>query len=352
MFLAQATPAPQTPLAPPTPSPHAQGAASGAYIPQRVYDTRRKAFTDFETMLADLARADVVLVGEQHDDPNTHRLESAILAGLMRRGSAGHVVARDVRARRAGAARSRTWRARSTEEDFLKGSRPWPRYATDYRPLVEMAKGHGWPRRRGERAAADRVRGREERASRRSTALQPDDSAVARDASCSARRTRTSTRFCRADGRSSGGRRRRERPGGRRQGGRRPARDGRTLLPVAVREGRDDGRVDRRRPSRSRTDGPAPSCTSTAPSTATSARAPPSACGAGCPGRRVAIVSMIPDRRPRHARAGRRRPEARRLSGLHGQVTELPKPTLRLSVSFGGPRRSSCESRRWQLESG
>src|SRR5262245_4082111 len=56
-----------------------------SYVPERVFDTRRNAFGDFELMLADLARADVVLVGEQHDDPNTHRLEAAILQGLLRR---------------------------------------------------------------------------------------------------------------------------------------------------------------------------------------------------------------------------------------------------------------------------
>ena len=39
-------------------------------------------------MLADVAKADVVFVGEQHDDPNTHRLEAAILDGLRRRGVA------------------------------------------------------------------------------------------------------------------------------------------------------------------------------------------------------------------------------------------------------------------------
>ena len=66
VFLAQATPAPQAPPASPTPSPHAQGAGSGAYVPQRVYDTRRKAFTDFETMLADLARADAARQEEPH----------------------------------------------------------------------------------------------------------------------------------------------------------------------------------------------------------------------------------------------------------------------------------------------
>jgi uncharacterized iron-regulated protein len=32
-----------------------------------------------------------------------------------------------------------------SEEEFLKGSRPWPRYATDYRPLVEIAKAQSWP---------------------------------------------------------------------------------------------------------------------------------------------------------------------------------------------------------------
>jgi len=109
-----------------------------------VYDTRRKSFTDFETMLADLARADVALLGEQHDDPATHRLEAAILDGLRRRGVAVilslEMFERDVQpvvdAYLAGT---------MAEDEFLKGSRPWPRYATDYRPLVDMARGHGWP---------------------------------------------------------------------------------------------------------------------------------------------------------------------------------------------------------------
>src|SRR5512134_2482948 len=81
--LLQQTAAPQAPA--PVPAAHPPVAA--VYVPQRVYDTSRRAFSDFETMLADLARADVVLVGEQHDDPNTHRLEAAVLQGLLRRGT-------------------------------------------------------------------------------------------------------------------------------------------------------------------------------------------------------------------------------------------------------------------------
>jgi uncharacterized iron-regulated protein len=32
-----------------------------------------------------------------------------------------------------------------TEEQFLKESRPWPRYASDYRPIVEFARAHHLP---------------------------------------------------------------------------------------------------------------------------------------------------------------------------------------------------------------
>src|SRR5437867_1595945 len=45
-----------------------------SYVPHRVYDAKEKRFTDFEAMVADLSRADIVFIGEQHDDPSTHRL--------------------------------------------------------------------------------------------------------------------------------------------------------------------------------------------------------------------------------------------------------------------------------------
>src|ERR1035437_8631622 len=47
-----------------------------SYVPQRVYDTHHKRFIDFESMLADATGADVLFLGEQHDDPATHRLET------------------------------------------------------------------------------------------------------------------------------------------------------------------------------------------------------------------------------------------------------------------------------------
>ncbi len=137
---AQPTPAPQ-----PVPAPSAPDTlVLVSYVPQRVFDSRTKKFTDFEMMLSDLARADVVFVGEQHDDRNTHRLEVAVLEGLMRR-RGQLTVSLEMFERDAQQPLSDYLVGALNEEDFLKQSRPWPRYATDYRPIVELARAHGWP---------------------------------------------------------------------------------------------------------------------------------------------------------------------------------------------------------------
>ena len=71
------------PSHPPHLPPHSPHPSHSAYVPERVYDTRPATFVDFEVMLAAVAKADVIFVGEQHDDPNTHRLEAAILEGCI-----------------------------------------------------------------------------------------------------------------------------------------------------------------------------------------------------------------------------------------------------------------------------
>ena len=114
------------------------------YIPQRVYDSARDRVTDFETMLAEVSRADVLFVGEQHDDPSTHGLELAILEGLKRR-RADLTLGLEMFERDAQELLSSYGEARVGEDEFLSRSRPWPRYATDYRPLVEFARANRWP---------------------------------------------------------------------------------------------------------------------------------------------------------------------------------------------------------------
>lgn len=120
-------------------SPH----MGSGYIPNRVYISGDKRFGDFEEMLAEIARADVAFVGEQHNDPATHRMERAILEGLARR-RGDIVVAMEMFERDTQSALDAYLVGHISEEDFLNVSRPWPNYETDYRPLVEFARLHGW----------------------------------------------------------------------------------------------------------------------------------------------------------------------------------------------------------------
>ena len=119
-------------------------ASTASYVPQRVFDTRQKGFSDFETMLVDLARADAVFVGEQHDDPNTHRLELAIVEGLTRRG-VPVVVALEMFERDVQGHLDKYAAGTMTDEQFLKDARPWPRYVTDYRPILEFTRANKLP---------------------------------------------------------------------------------------------------------------------------------------------------------------------------------------------------------------
>ncbi len=114
------------------------------YVPHRVYDTRHKRFTDFESMLADITTADIAFLGEQHDDPGTHRLEAATLEGLARRRS-NVILALEMFERDVQPQLDRYLAGQLPEKDFIASARPWPRYATDYRPMVEFAKAWKWP---------------------------------------------------------------------------------------------------------------------------------------------------------------------------------------------------------------
>ncbi len=118
-------------------------AAEDLYVPHRVFVSGRKAFADFETLLADVAAADVAFVGEQHDDPNTHRLELELLQGLARRrGDVAlslEMFERDIQEPMA-----HFLMGHVPEQAFLAEARPWPNYATDYKPLVDFAISKDW----------------------------------------------------------------------------------------------------------------------------------------------------------------------------------------------------------------
>jgi uncharacterized iron-regulated protein len=126
------------------PVPEAAAPTVG-YAAHRAYDTRKKRFVDFETMSAQLAKADIVFLGEQHDDPRTHQLQAAALDAIARRRTGPIVLALEMFERDVQGNLDAYLAGSRSEADFLASSRPWPNYRTDYRPMVEFARAKGWP---------------------------------------------------------------------------------------------------------------------------------------------------------------------------------------------------------------
>ncbi len=88
-------------------------------------------------MFSALSEADVVFVGEKHDDPLAHRWELCIwsrLAGPDRE-LALEMFETDVQG-----LLDEYLAGEVTSEEFLEGSRPWGNYIPDYCFLVELAK--------------------------------------------------------------------------------------------------------------------------------------------------------------------------------------------------------------------
>ncbi len=94
-------------------------------------------------MLEDLGRADVVFFGEQHDDPETHRAEAELLEAIGRTGRPV-ILSLEMFERDVQSVVDDYIAGRVRESDFLARARPWDRYATDYRRLVELAKQRQW----------------------------------------------------------------------------------------------------------------------------------------------------------------------------------------------------------------
>src|SRR5262245_27034684 len=115
------------------------------YVPGRVFVSARKQFADFEVMLADLAKADVVIIGEQHDDVNSHRLELALLEGLALRHEENVALSLEMFDRDVQETLDHFLMGHVAEADFLKDARPWPDYESDYKPLVDFALAKNWP---------------------------------------------------------------------------------------------------------------------------------------------------------------------------------------------------------------
>lgn len=136
--IAVAAPADTTPL------PQAiDPAATPTWTPHRVFDTHRGQWTGLEELAAGLADTDVVFFGEQHDDAGTHAMQRALLESLARRRPV--ILSLEMFERDVQQQLDDYLDGNISEDSLLATSRPWPNYATDYRPAVEWARINRWP---------------------------------------------------------------------------------------------------------------------------------------------------------------------------------------------------------------
>ena len=132
-------------------SASAQPAADTAAY--RIYHSDGRAATLPDVVTA-MDTAEVVFLGEVHNDPTAHELQQTLLqrayqqyAALPDSAAGNRPVAlslemfeRDVQP-----VLDEYLRGWITERHFLDDSRPWSNYRSDYRPLVEFAKAHDLP---------------------------------------------------------------------------------------------------------------------------------------------------------------------------------------------------------------
>jgi len=128
---------PEAPIAPPT---------SAMLPPGQLHRTSRAV--DFDEMVLDLAQADLVYVGEVHDDPEHHRLQLRILEQLYARGRL-HAIAMEMFQRPfQDALDAYTLRAEIGEEELLARTGWSERWGYDYalyRPILEFARSKRLP---------------------------------------------------------------------------------------------------------------------------------------------------------------------------------------------------------------
>ncbi|MEM1127965.1 MAG: ChaN family lipoprotein [Bacteroidota bacterium] len=124
----------------PTP---AEALPPGAF---QVY-TADGAPASLDSLVSAMAAAEVVLLGETHDDAVAHVLQ----LDLLQRAHAAYAAARplalslEMFERDVQLVLDEYLAGLITESTFLGASRPWSNYETDYRPMVEWARAHSLP---------------------------------------------------------------------------------------------------------------------------------------------------------------------------------------------------------------
>ncbi|MFN7671296.1 MAG: ChaN family lipoprotein [Planctomycetota bacterium] len=106
----------------------------------QIHDTAASATRSWPELITEIAKRDVVFLGETHVDDTTHQVELRVLEELLRARQGKVVLSMEMFERDVQPVLDDYLAGRIDEGEFLQKARPWQNYRTAYRPLVEAAK--------------------------------------------------------------------------------------------------------------------------------------------------------------------------------------------------------------------
>ncbi|WP_239022945.1 ChaN family lipoprotein [Pontibacter mangrovi] len=91
-------------------------------------------------MLKELQEAEVILFGEQHNDPIAHWLQLEVAKDLHEDNPQNFAIGAEMFEADVQLVLNEYLAGQVPENNFEQESRPWPNYATDYKPVVRLAR--------------------------------------------------------------------------------------------------------------------------------------------------------------------------------------------------------------------
>lgn len=119
----------------------AQDSISNHY---KIYDTRSRQYIAVDNIVADMASADVLFFGEQHDDSVGHYLENKILQSLYAAYGSKLALSLEMFETDNQLVLNEYLEGKIDEKRLAKDARLWNNYK-DYRPMVDFAKANAIP---------------------------------------------------------------------------------------------------------------------------------------------------------------------------------------------------------------
>ena len=110
----------------------------------RVFDSKGKE-SDYAQLLKQSKKADVVFFGEQHNNPISHWLQIELAEDLEKETSGKLIMGAEMFERDNQAILNEYLSGQISSKNFEEEARIWDNYATDYKPLVELAKSKKLP---------------------------------------------------------------------------------------------------------------------------------------------------------------------------------------------------------------